>query len=88
MSTSSLSNSKGAAAVTQRPNISASRSSVAVNGKPKSLESVYPTDRQVKFLHLEAEVETLLIQLQAIQQGRAVSNLQEKIGPETAYERN
>lgn len=88
MSTSSLSNSKGAAAVTQRPNVSTSGSSVAVRGKPKSIEFLYPTDRQVKFLHLEAEVETLLIQLQTIQQRRTVSSLQEKVCPETAYENN
>ena len=60
MSTSSLSNSKGAATLTKRSNAS-------------SIESLYPTDRQVKFLHLEAEVETLLIQLQAIQQRRMAS---------------
>lgn len=75
MSTSSLSSPKGATAVTQRPNVSTSRSSVAVNGKQKSIESLYPTDRQVKFLHLEAEVETLLIELQAIQQRRTASSL-------------
>ena len=85
MSTSSLSNSKGAAAVTQRPSVS--KSCVGLNGKATSLES-YPTDRQVKFLHLEAEVETLLIELQAIQQRRTASNLQEKVSAETAYESN
>lgn len=75
MSTSSLSNPKGATAVTKRPNVSTSRSSVAVNGQKKSIECLYPTDRQVKFLHLEAEVETLLIELQAIQQRRTASSL-------------
>lgn len=84
MSTSSLSNPKGAATLTKRPNVSTSRPSV--NGKVKSIESLYPTDRQVKFLHLEAEVETLLIQLQAIQQRRMTST--ENIGPETTYESN
>ncbi len=77
MSTSSLSNPKGAATLTKRPKVSTIRSSV---------ESLYPTDRQVKFLHLEAEVETLLIQLQAIQQRRMTSK--ENIGPETTYESN
>lgn len=86
MSTSSLSNPKGAAILTERPKVSTSRSSASVNGKVRSIESLYPTDRQVKFLHLEAEVETLLIQLQAIQQRRMTSK--ENIGPETSYERN
>jgi len=85
MSTSSLA-PKGAATVTQRPSVSTSPSSVAL--KPKSIESLYPTDRQVKFLHLEAEVETLLIQLQAIQQRRMASQLQEKNCPEISYEKN
>lgn len=85
MSTSSLS-PKGAATVTERPSVSTSRSSVAL--KPKSIESLYPTDRQVKFLHLEAEVETLLIQLQAIQQRRMASQLQDQNCPTTTYEKN
>jgi hypothetical protein len=79
MSTSSLSSPKGAATLTKRPNVSTRLSSA-------SIESLYPTDRQVQFLHLEAEVETLLIQLQAIQQRRMTSK--ENIGPESTYESN
>jgi hypothetical protein len=40
----------------------------------ESKKSPYQVDQQVKFLHLEAEVETLLQQLQTIQQQRLAPN--------------
>ncbi len=39
----------------------------------KSMKSVYPADQQVKFLHLQAEVESLLHQLQILKQNRQES---------------
>lgn len=59
---SSLSSLKGAVSSSSDP-----------SRKLELLKSLYPSDRQVKFLHLEAEVETLLIELQTIQQRRMAS---------------
>ncbi|GET37058.1 MULTISPECIES: hypothetical protein [Microseira] len=36
----------------------------------ESMKNLYQADQQVKFLHLQAEVETLLVQLQALKQQR------------------
>lgn len=35
------------------------------------MKSVYSVDQQVKFLHLQAEVETLLLRLQTLKQQRS-----------------
>lgn len=35
-----------------------------------TMKNLYNTDQQVKFLHLHAEVETLLLELQTIKQQR------------------
>lgn len=35
-----------------------------------SMKRMYQADQQVKYLHLQAEVETLLLQLQALKQQR------------------
>jgi hypothetical protein len=37
----------------------------------KLTKALYPVDRQAKFLELQAEVETLFIQLQALQRVRS-----------------
>jgi hypothetical protein len=37
----------------------------------KLMKALYPADRQEKFLELQAEVDTLLCQLQALQRVRA-----------------
>ena len=34
------------------------------------MKNLYQADQQVKFLHLQAEVETLLVQLKALKQQR------------------
>jgi hypothetical protein len=39
----------------------------------KLTKALYPVDKQEKFLELQAEVETLFIQLQALQQVRVQS---------------
>jgi hypothetical protein len=36
------------------------------------MPSVYDTDRQVKFLHLQAEIDTLLLELKTLKQQRAI----------------
>ncbi|MDJ0555655.1 MAG: hypothetical protein QNJ68_14670 [Microcoleaceae cyanobacterium MO_207.B10] len=54
---------------------SASRS----GDKTRTLErmkSLYQTDQQVKFLHLEAEVETLLLELKTLKERNLISNLE------------
>lgn len=40
----------------------------------KAMKSQYPLDQQVKFLHLQADAESLLQQLQAIKQQRQATN--------------
>ncbi|MCB8761946.1 hypothetical protein L2E68_00575 [Planktothrix agardhii 1029] len=50
-----------------------SRTSGSVMSKPLTIDTMknlYNTDQQVKFLHLHAEVETLLLELQTIKQQR------------------
>ncbi len=42
--------------------------------KSESTKSLYQVDQQVKFLHLEAEVESLLQQLQIIKQQRLATS--------------
>lgn len=54
---------------TQSPVASdASVSSPSRNQPIESMKSPYQADQQVKFLHLQAEIETLLLQLQTIKQ--------------------
>jgi hypothetical protein len=43
------------------------------------MKSVYSVDQQVKFLHLQAEVETLLLRLQTLKQQRAEVSSQSKV---------
>lgn len=40
----------------------------------ESMKKLYQADQQVKFLHLQAEVESLLIELQTIKQQRLISS--------------
>jgi hypothetical protein len=53
-----------------------SNRSTTVTGNPrliKLMKSTYQTDQQVKYLHLQAEVESLLQQLQILKQQRLTS---------------
>ncbi|MBE9041236.1 hypothetical protein IQ235_10640 [Oscillatoriales cyanobacterium LEGE 11467] len=45
----------------------------------KSVESVYPTERQIEFLHLHAEIDTLLLELKTIKQLREVEVSQKEV---------
>ncbi len=47
-------------------------------------KTVYQADQQVKFLHLQAEVEILLQQLQTIKQQRLASDREMAATPSTA----
>lgn len=74
-STSTLSNPSPSVDTAKRVN----RSGSSTN-QTRSLErmkSLYQTDQQVKFLHLEAEVETLLLELRTLKERNLVSNLEE-----------
>lgn len=41
----------------------------------ESMKKLYQADQQVKFLHLQAEVETLLLELQTLKQQRMTASL-------------
>lgn len=43
----------------------------------RSMKSVYQADQQIKLLHLEADIESLLQQLQYLKQQRLTSDTQE-----------
>ncbi|MBW4681856.1 MAG: hypothetical protein KME19_17330 [Microcoleus vaginatus WJT46-NPBG5] len=54
---------------TKSPVASDALVSSPLRNKPiESMKSPYQADQQVKFLHLQAEIETLLLQLQTIKQ--------------------
>ncbi|HAO09987.1 MAG TPA: hypothetical protein DCQ51_02100 [Planktothrix sp. UBA8407] len=58
---------------TQTLDAPSSRASGSVMSKPLTIDTMknlYSADQQVKFLHLHAEVETLLLELQTIKQQR------------------
>ncbi|MCL1466296.1 hypothetical protein [Argonema galeatum] len=46
-------------------------------GLMRSMKSVYQADQQIKLLHLEADIESLLQQLQYLKQQRLTSDTQE-----------
>ncbi|MDB9514717.1 hypothetical protein PN499_26290 [Kamptonema animale CS-326] len=45
-----------------------------------SMKAIYQADQQVKFLHLQAEVETLLLELQTLKQHRLSASAQNANG--------
>ncbi|MFM9267042.1 hypothetical protein [Tychonema sp. BBK16] len=53
----------------------ASSSDVAIGftRKVESVKSPYQADHQVKFLHLQAEIESLLLQVQTVKQRRSIA---------------
>ena len=48
------------------------------------MKSPYSIDQQVKFLHLQAEVDTLLLQLQTLKQRRMTATVSEPVGANSA----
>jgi hypothetical protein len=63
-----ISRPQSTAISTQMP----TKQSLAINParSKDGVKSVYQADQQVKFLHLQAEVETLLLELQTLKQHR------------------
>lgn len=53
----------------------ASSSDVAIGftRKLESVKSPYQADHQVKFLHLQAEIDSLLLQVQTVKQRRSIA---------------
>ncbi|MCL2929487.1 MAG: hypothetical protein O4861_18040 [Trichodesmium sp. St16_bin4-tuft] len=45
----------------------------------KQMNSLYQTDQQVKLLHLEAEIETLLLELRTIRERNLVSLIEKEV---------
>lgn len=69
MSTSSSSMSRSQVLVSDRPSVS--EGSVTTRPSANELQKPpYQVDQQVKFLHLEAEIDSLLLQLQRLKQQR------------------
>ena len=66
-----------------RPQTEASNSEMASSsvrstsfaGKVDSVKCPYQADQQVKFLHLQAEIESLLLQVQSLKQQRSIAGL-------------
>ena len=71
MSTSSLTLTRPETSVGNSQSVSnVSAASISKTRIMQLTKSLYQTDQQVKFLHLQAEVESLLQQLQTIKQQR------------------
>lgn len=79
-----------------RPQITASNPEMASSStlptgftrKVESVKSPYQADHQVKFLHLQAEIESLLLQVQTLKQRRYVACSQVAIGHNSAGSNN
>lgn len=55
----------------------------------EAMNSIYQADQQVKFLHLQAEVETLLLELQTLKQHRLSASTQDAHSlPDAAHDNN
>ncbi|WP_293149291.1 MULTISPECIES: hypothetical protein [unclassified Microcoleus] len=75
-----------------RPQVTASNPEIASSaplstGFARKLDSVkcpYQADQQVKFLHLQAEIDSLLLQVQTLKQQRSVACSQVAIGKTSA----
>jgi hypothetical protein len=69
-STSTLSSASRSVDTTKMVN--SAGASTAQNRTLELMKSLYQTDQQVKFLHLEAEVETLLLELRTLKERNLV----------------
>lgn len=75
-----------------RPQVTASNPEMASSAtlptsfarKLDSVKSPYQADQQVKFLHLQAEIDSLLLQVQTLKQQRSVAGSQVAIGQNSA----
>ena len=59
------------------------------SARKEAMNSIYQADQQVKFLHLQAEVETLLLELQTLKQHRLSASTQDAHRlPDAAHDSN
>ncbi|WP_333110447.1 hypothetical protein [Microcoleus sp. Pol1C5] len=56
---------------------SSSTLSTSFARKVNSVKCPYQADQQVKFLHLQAEIESLLLEVQSLKQQRSIAGLRE-----------
>ena len=70
MSTSSSSMSRSQVLVSDRPLVSEKSAMLDRPSANELKKPPYQIDQQVKFLHLEAEIESLVLQLQSLKQQR------------------
>lgn len=54
---------------------SSSTLSIGFTRKVDSVKCPYQADQQVKFLHLQAEIDSLLLQVQTLKQQRSIAGL-------------
>ncbi len=73
-STSSL--SKASSSLNPGTRVNGSRKSTNQTRTLEQMKSLYQTDQQVKLLHLEAEIETLLLELRTIRERNLVSQIE------------
>ncbi|MDJ0514958.1 MAG: hypothetical protein QNJ74_01430 [Trichodesmium sp. MO_231.B1] len=73
-STSSL--SKASSSLNAGPRVNGSGKSTNQTHALEKMKSLYQTDQQVKLLHLEAEIETLLLELRTIRERNLVSQVE------------
>lgn len=76
-----------------RPQVTASNPEIASSAalstgfarrKVDSVKCPYQADQQVKFLHLQAEIDSLLLQVQTLKQQRSVASSQVATGKNSA----
>jgi hypothetical protein len=73
-----------------RPQVTASNPEIASSatlstGFARKVDSCpYQADQQVKFLHLQAEIDSLLLEVQTLKQQRSVAGSQVAIGKNSA----
>ncbi|MGD1805724.1 hypothetical protein ACP6PL_09840 [Dapis sp. BLCC M126] len=73
-STSSL--SKASSSLNVGPRVNGSGKSTNQTRTLEQMKSLYQTDQQVKLLHLEAEIETLLLELRTIKERNLISQVE------------
>ncbi|NES06476.1 MAG: hypothetical protein F6K22_28880 [Okeania sp. SIO2F4] len=73
-STSSL--SKASSSLNTGPRVNDSGKLTNQTRTLEQMKSLYQTDQQVKLLHLEAEIETLLLELRTIKERNLVSQVE------------
>jgi hypothetical protein len=76
MSNSTSTLSSASRSVDTAKMVNSAGASTAQNRTLELMKSLYQTDQQVKFLHLEAEVETLLLELRTLKERNLVSKIE------------